>query len=210
MNHSVIIPTMWKSKKIIKMLSIYEKSPHIKEIIIIDNDTSASFNLVSSKIRHIRQSKNIYVNASWNLGASLANYDIIIANDDVVIDRLDELIIKISKTDYDIVGPDFKSTRKEGVINIKPIDKFSANSYGSFMFVRKYTHIPEYLKIWYGDNILFKNSKKRGIFSGIKMDMGVSETIKTDKKFSNLIEQDRRLFCEKYKKVPYIPRNKRK
>ena len=38
--YSLVIPTMWCSDKIFRMLPIYDKSEYIKEIIIIDNDFS--------------------------------------------------------------------------------------------------------------------------------------------------------------------------
>ena len=35
---SIIIPTMWKSKHLVKMLDLYQKSKYVYEIILIDND----------------------------------------------------------------------------------------------------------------------------------------------------------------------------
>lgn len=84
---SVIIPTMWCSDLIFKLLDNLESSYFVGEIILIDNDKSKRPAHIKNtdKIRIIEQEKNIYVNPSWNLGVELANYEnICISNDDLV------------------------------------------------------------------------------------------------------------------------------
>lgn len=159
---SIVIPTMWLSNKLIPMLKIYEKSSYVKEIIIIDNDPLKKIDLSEfSKIRYYTKGKNIYVNPSWNWGYSLSNYELILANDDILIENLDDVLGLISKSDCDIIGVDVSKNTKN--LKIDYIDKFPEKSYGCFMYIKKYTYIPDQLKIWYGDKILFENSKKRGL-----------------------------------------------
>lgn len=90
---SIVIPTMWKSNKIFGMLPVYEKSKYVKEIIIIDNNPKKKIDLSEyKKIRYYTKGKNIYVNPSWNWGYALSNYNLILANDDIIIN--DSLMIK--------------------------------------------------------------------------------------------------------------------
>lgn len=71
MSFSVIIPTMWKSKRTQGMLSALEASEHVKEIVLIDNDPSARKSVKLEhfkKLIHLPQEENIFVNPAWNLG----------------------------------------------------------------------------------------------------------------------------------------------
>jgi len=84
---SVIIPTMWCSDLIFKLLDILNDNDMVGEIILIDNDKSKRPPQITStsKLRIIEQEQNIYVNPAWNLGVELSNYpNICISNDDLV------------------------------------------------------------------------------------------------------------------------------
>ena len=86
---SIIIPTMWRSDKILKMLPIYEKCDLVKEVIIIDNDPKLTPDLKPySKILYYTNGENIYVNPAWNLGYTLSSNQVILANDDIIINDL--------------------------------------------------------------------------------------------------------------------------
>lgn len=177
--YSIVIPTMWVSDKIHDMLLIYEKSYHVKEVILIDNNPLKKPDLSKyTKIKYYTKGHNIYVNPSWNWGASLANEKLIIANDDIFINNLDEVLKEISNSDYDIIGVNL--IRDGESVKIETIDHFPAQSYGCFMFVKKYFYIPEQLKIWYGDNILFNNNPKKGILKNAKISANKSETINSN------------------------------
>jgi len=200
--YSVVIPTMWKSNKIFSMLSIYEKSQYVEEIIIINNNYQKTpKNLKKySKLKLYTKYKNLYVNSSWNWGNKIANYNLILANDDLIIRRLDELIFKTSQTNYDIIGLDADGIKRNSNIKIKEVKKFPRRSYGCFMLLKKYYNIPEDLKIFFGDNILFQKSKLRGIFSGLKVDMDISKTIGINKSFfKKIINNDKKIYKRKYK-----------
>lgn len=159
---SIIIPTMWKSDKIHQMLDVYQKNDLVKEIIIIDNYPSEKPNLEKyNKIIYYTEGKNLYVNPSWNIGVSLSGYQIILANDDILIRDLTKILGTFKSTDFDIIGTQLGELNED--YNISPITDFPENSFGVFMYIRNYTYIPEQIKIWFGDNILFDNNKKRGI-----------------------------------------------
>jgi hypothetical protein len=177
---SIIIPTMWKSDKIFKMLPIYEKSEYVKEVIIIDNAPNLKPNLDSySKVIYYTDGENIYVNPAWNLGYTLSNYEVILANDDIVINEFDEVISLLLSSEFDIVGVSLD--KPNGALRIDNIDKFPANSYGCFMYLKKYIYIPEKFKIWYGDQFLFEVNEKRGILKNVNLETNVSETLNSNK-----------------------------
>ncbi len=163
MNFSVIIPTMWKSDLILEMLPIYEKTKRIKEVIIIDNDTDKTPDFRPyKKVLYVPQSQNIFVNPAWNLGVALANYEIILANDDIRILDIEGLLTIYEKSGYDLIGLDLSHEGK----GIEPMPRFPADCFGSLMYVKKYLYIPEQFKVWAGDNFLFHKAKKQAWVRG--------------------------------------------
>jgi GR25 family glycosyltransferase involved in LPS biosynthesis len=177
---SIVIPTMWKSEKIHKMLKIYENSKFVKEVILIDNEPKLKPNLNQyKKIIYYSKGENIFVNPAWNIGYTLSTYELILANDDIIIENLDEILDLFIKCDYDIVGISLEMSND--VTKIINISKFPAKSYGSFMYIKKYNYIPENIKIWYGDNFLFEESEKRGLLISNKPILNESKTINSNK-----------------------------
>jgi GR25 family glycosyltransferase involved in LPS biosynthesis len=179
---SLIIPTMWRSDKILKMLPIYEECDLIKEVIIIDNDPKLTPNLKPyNKILYYTKGENIYVNPAWNLGYTLSSCrQVILANDDIIINDLDKVLNLLVNSNYDIVGISLDKTN-EG-LKIDPIDTFPANSYGCFIYIKQYKYIPEKYKIWYGDQFLFEVSEKRGLLKNSNVITNVSETLNSNNK----------------------------
>lgn len=202
---SIIIPTMWLSNKLEKMLPIYENCDFVKEIILIDNDPTKTLDLSGyEKIRYYTKGKNIYVNPAWNWGYSLSNYEVILANDDILIENLNDVLCLISESNYDIVGVDVTKNSKS--LKIETVNKFPEKSYGCFMYVKNYTYIPDQLKIWYGDKILFDANKLKGILRNPHIITDKSITINSNmglfrekvgerdiKEFENLMNQKEKL-----------------
>jgi hypothetical protein len=197
---SVVIPTMWRSDKLLKMLPVYENSEYVKEIIIIDNDPTKTINLNQyTKVRYYTKGKNIFVNPSWNWGFALSNYNLILANDDVIIHDFNNVMKLISNSDCDIIGIKLHRAKDNNVyddeedksLRISPIEFFPAMGYGYFMFVKNYVYIPDQLKIWYGDKILFDVNKKRGILRNVDIDADKGKTINSNiNEFRNKIAQN--------------------
>lgn len=183
---SIIIPTMWKSSMIDTMLVEYENSPLVGEVILIDNNPSKKGKISKfKKLRYHTRGENIYVNPSWNWGASLSKHKIILANDDIIIPDVTKLLTFINdKKSYDILGVSHKP--KLGALSVLNINSFPSKGYGCFMYIKNYITIPEQFKIWYGDNILFEYNKSRGLIynSGIKSKNGVT------------VEQFRKTICK--------------
>ena len=69
---SVIIPTMWRSMRLLGMLHRLYNSDDVDEIILIDNDKDSRFSFENKKIKILEQDENIFVNPAWNLGVKEA------------------------------------------------------------------------------------------------------------------------------------------
>lgn len=196
---SIVIPTMWKSEYLLKMIPIYENSNFVKEIIIIDNDHVNKLDLsIYNKIIYYTEFKNIFVNPAWNIGYKLSKHKLIIANDDIFIPNLDEVLDMINESDYDIIGLDWNN---KDVLKIEKIDDFRKNGFGCFMYVKKYDMIPEEFKIFRGDFWLFKNSIKRGILSNPHLSGEIGKTRKSDSEFYNIGVNDLEIYDKKYKEL---------
>lgn len=197
--YSMIIPTMWQSDLINNICSNYPSSEYIDEIIIIDNDKSLSPNFSHEKVRILKEEDNIYVNPAWNKGVNLSKNDfIIISNDDVYIEDIDFLFKEIDTLDFDIMCIDVKFSNKKSCVEITKLNSKSErlSGYGSFFIMKKekYIHIPEDIKIWYGDDILFDYNENRYCFSVPVVKFYTSKTLNNPKNrsrnFKKIIADD--------------------
>lgn len=198
---SIVIPTMWRSSNILKMIPKYQISEYVKEIIIIDNDPQNKFEIESDdKIIYHTEGKNIYVNPAWNVGYSYSNYELILANDDILIEDIDSVLNLIGDSDYDIIG--VRMGEKTDTMRVDPIEFQPTNHFGSFMYVKNYIYIPEQIKIWYGDDILFDGNPKRGILIDGGITSNESATVKEFKrqKVDNILDKDKIFYKNLYTK----------
>ena len=155
---SVIIPTMWCSDLIFKLLPILEASDFVGEIILIDNDKSnrPPQIITTSKLRILEQEENIYVNPAWNLGIELSNYpNICISNDDLVWD-VQLLPYIFENIDLGIIGQ-ATSNYFDGHSEIK-IEAITERGWGwgccFFIHKKNWIEIPTEFKIACGDEYL--------------------------------------------------------
>ena len=155
---SVIIPTMWCSDLIFKLLDNLESSYFVGEIILIDNDKSKRPAHIrnTDKIRIIEQEENIYVNPAWNLGVELSNYpNICVSNDDLVWNvRLLPYILE--NIHLGIIGQATSNYYEgDGDLDIMSIGE---RNWGwgccFFLLKSKWIPIPEVLKVACGDDWL--------------------------------------------------------
>ena len=155
---SVIIPTMWCSDLIFKLLDSLNDSPFVGEIILIDNDKSKRPPQITStsKLRIIEQEENIFVNPAWNLGVELSNYpNICISNDDLVW-NVQLLPLIFQNIHLGIIGQATSNYYDErGEIRIEPITERNWG-WGCCFFIekRKWISIPTQFKIACGDDWL--------------------------------------------------------
>ena len=198
---SVVIPTMWRSNKIREMLPKYQSCELIKEIIIIDNNPQNKMSFESDdKIIYHTEGENIFVNPAWNIGYSYSNHELVLVNDDILIEDVESILKTIQESDFDIVG--VQMGPKNDLMGIKEIKHFPMNHYGSFLYVKNYVYIPEQIKIWFGDNILFSNNEKKGLLTNCGITSNESKTV-NEFRFEvtdNILKRDTQLYKEMSKK----------
>lgn len=191
---------MWFSNKILNSIQVFNTSACVDEIIIIDNNSHSSLDLSTfSKVIHIKNENNLYVNPSWNLGVKLSkNENIIIANDDLVIKNIDDILLHSDINDYDLIGLDYKNINKGNGVVIKNSNINMEKGFGCFIVTKKskYINIPEEIKIWYGDVFLFNSIKNKAIFSCDDIDIQLSETVLKINNLHTILDNDKELFSK--------------
>ena len=162
--YSVVIPTLWKPLDFPRFVSQLSKCEDIGEIIIISNNPNKIKTFrKESKIRVINLDGNIGVNPAWNLGVKEAKYSkIAVINDDITFNSkvFKKVTPLLEKDSTGIVG---LSTGEEGDYVISPTEK-RQDGFGCMFFIDKgnYTDIPNPLKIFFGDDWLFKLCQLKG------------------------------------------------
>jgi hypothetical protein len=204
---SVIIPTLWKSNFIYKLLDDLESSSYVGEIILIDNNNEYDKHIEKyyTKINLVRSETNLYVNPSWNIGANLAKYEnLVICNDDINFDA-DSTLSYISTVidDVDIIGLDINNFYSDKCDPMLKKIEGRPSCWGCLMFIKKnkWIYIPESLKIACGDDFLLKSySDNAYMITNISVDGEISATsILPD--FFNLSFKDIDLYNEYIKNV---------
>ena len=189
---SIIIPTLWRSELLLKMLPVYQASAMVAEIIIIDNNHSQSKPISMDKVVYINPGKNIYVNPAWNLGASLAKHTIVLANDDLYIQKLDALLLAVSHCKLELIGASVNNhlRHKTGIQELNKEEGFPRRSFGCFMVCRSYKYIPEQLRIYSGDRFLFESASTVGRIGSSYISTPISETMRSNEQFYQIGGED--------------------
>jgi hypothetical protein len=160
---------MWKYEPFKDFLNELLEHENVGEVILIDNDPlKTPLRLPSSnKLNYKTFGTNIYVNPSWNWGVENAQYDnVCILNDDMKFDLnvLEDLKVILNDPNTGVCGiiPGIEGYSQppvtDGNYEVVPwtpgIHQFG---YGCLMFVNKnnWVHIPEEIKIYYGDYFIF-------------------------------------------------------
>jgi glycosyltransferase involved in cell wall biosynthesis len=184
--YSIIIPTLWKSKRTDKLLKDLENCEYVDEIIVIDNTSIYETDGTIGKIRMVSKGENIYVNPAWNWGIELAkNECIALCNDDINFDPnifgvIDESIL----TYVGIIGMgegNYKDEIDKERGSYIDIWESGVNDWGwGCLILLKKSHwlpIPNEIKIWYGDNIIKDvNSVSKGVLRNFKIETEMSTT----------------------------------
>jgi len=192
---SIIIPTMWFSSKLECLIGELIKSELVEEIIIIDNNilSNNKTKIVSEKLKVLPQKENIFVNPAWNLGVEISkNENIIISNDDLCITNINKVLLEILNTNFDFIGLDYSNINKNDEVIITKTSGGMTKGFGCFMFIKKnkYIQIPENIKIWFGDAILYNNIENKGKLSCDNFIIELSKTIKSMSNSLETIKQD--------------------
>jgi beta-1,4-mannosyl-glycoprotein beta-1,4-N-acetylglucosaminyltransferase len=214
-NVHVVIPTMLQcdiemfKNNIIKLL----QCNIIKEICIIDNSNTTTFNEIitsineqydTNKIRIISNDNNIGVNPAWNEGMKYNNSEFyLLLNDDIDFDiqiLYDSINIMNKHDKVDVVAIPEKNiiTKSEDIqYNIYKPDEFTFTekdgksykfTWGWFIFGRSYQwkDIPYDLIYFFGDNVIYDYIEKRHNFYAIIKNRFVNHQVsKTISTFNN-------------------------
>lgn len=213
---SIIMPTLWKGEYYKRMLPIFNEHKLIDEILIIDNDTNSTDQEIIklSKVRHIPQKENIYVNPAWNLGVAEAKQEVIcLYSDDVLFDiQCLEMIYEKCTPENGMVGFSLETISEKSddleylasclapweVMQVTPCT-FMHYRFGISLFMHRnsYYKIPEYYKIYYGDTHLFDQNVMNGKQHHKVDGCAVATKMKsTTKLFNEVVENDKRIFQE--------------
>lgn len=164
MKYSVIIPTLWKSDRTKKLINDLKECEYVDEIIIIDNTCTEEMDMNHpNKVRMVSKGENIYVNPAWNWGIELAkNERVALVNDDINFNpNIFGIITDDILDEYGIIGQsefNYKGNNSDEPI----LQKWTGNvrdwGWGCLiMFDKKnWIDIPDDIKIWYGDDFVFK------------------------------------------------------
>lgn len=115
------------------------------------------------KFKIVETKENIFTSKSWNIGHTLSDSEILcLLNDDVVVGPKTYNFVSSSiNEEVGIIGiNDFYFSQRSNQnlpIKVQPIDK-RPNAFGCCMFMlrKKYSEIPETLKVWYNDDWLMQ------------------------------------------------------
>lgn len=189
--YSVIIPTMWRSPRTLKLISDLVQCDKVGEVIIIDNNPGG--NIVSGgKVKIISNGQNNYVNPSWNMGVHAATYPLIaICNDDINFNA--NKMFELEPECSDIFGLGVLSYDIEREFDYPTVTPASsrAHGWGCLMMFRKedYKPIDERLRVSFGDDWLFLNLAQRYNINGIRVETEMSTTSR-EAEFIAIAEED--------------------
>ena len=158
---SVVIPTLWKSKRIHTLLQDLISCDSVGEIILIDNSNKfKQYYDILSKTKVIIPSQNMFVSESWNFGIRSAKYDnIALCNDDINFNsNIFDMFLQ-----SDIIGvvgqasDNYHYDYSQNPI-ITPMIGTRPWGWGCLIFLKKeyWKEVPESLRVWYGDDWLVK------------------------------------------------------
>jgi hypothetical protein len=183
--YSVIIPTLWKSNRIGKLLFDLIKCEYVDEIILIDNGGKFfEYFEALDKVKLVQTGENIYVNPAWNLGVKLAKNDLIaLLNDDINFNpNIFGVITNDILLEYGIIGQsefNYKVNNSDEPILEKWTGKVRDWGWGCLILFDKknWIDIPDDIKIWYGDDYIFKcNLAQKSTLKNFNIETEMSTT----------------------------------
>ena len=183
--YSVVALTMWKCERFRETLRELNEHPLVGEIILIDNSESDVEPLNLSKLNHIKEVKNTYINPAWNKGVSLAKYDkLLVLNDDLWFDwNIFSILQPYITEEIGLIGmaeENFDNPSNE--FGLEPIyHRNGGFACAFFIHKNNWIDIPFEMKLWGGDDWLFvknrENKKQNYKIVGFKLEGEVSGTL---------------------------------
>lgn len=229
-NLSVIIPTLQKDIETLNnLVSRLVVDDVVKEVLIIDNSLKG-YSFENKKVRVIIPKENLFVNPSWNLGVREAqNEYICLANDDIGIpNNFCTKVLENFSDDFGVIGMDnayVTNTRNKDnkvvidinkvelndsrEVNFKPV-KYRTHNFGIMMFFKKenYVEIPEDLKIFYGDDWVIYQARKKGKYNQVCTGQEIYHLGSlSSNKFTGLVNEEKKKYLKhilpNYKRLLY-------
>lgn len=195
-----VIPTLQRSAALLPLLRQLDDHPLVAEVVLIDN-ASLPLSERYRGVRRIDPGENLYVNPSWNLGVAESTTDMVaLCNDDVLFTpSLIDAAARALRLPVGLVGPSnvcFKGIwGPGGKARFRPTYR-RPSGFGTLMFLRRdsYIEIPSSMKIWFGDDWLFYQQRRRNLaFHGVDIDTQMSTT-SSSPEFGPMFDQDREAF----------------
>lgn len=195
--YTIIIPTLWESNRTNRLIDDLYSCEYVDEIIIIDNSYNKIIDFYKNdKIRIISKGENIYVNPAWNLGIELSRNDsIALCNDDINFNpNIFELITPNELLKFGIIGQsefNYNCKNTDEPIIEEIIHDERNWGWGCLIFLNRqnWINIPDDIKIWYGDDFIFKcNPSIKSIIKNFNIETEMSTT--SDKQIWNNRKQE--------------------
>lgn len=214
----LVIPTLWKSPKIHKMLPQYIQNPNVSSIHIMDNGQEFRKyfpNGFNPKLRVYtpHQYNEWYINPAWNMGVSHCGQNSIVGvlNDDVEFNTDIFEWIVINSENIGILGMHSDNYKLEQDSNYEIIDiPQHMHGWGCMFFFEKrdWSIIPPQLKLYFGDTWQFHmNEVPCKALTGLSMtDSNISETTARGdffKEFNELYLSEREWFFKNVQQKNY-------
>jgi len=200
------MPSMFIPDGIVERVKEVCAHPLVGEFILMDNTVEGG-NIKEEipKLTYIEEGQNTFINPAWNKGAAMAKYDkLMFLNDDVITDftLIDKVYDHITE-DKGIIGLGEGCWKYNGgEFGVRPIHEFRGG-FACLFFIHKnvYRHIPEDIKVWYGDNWLFEKTGRHP-YEIINWEIGgqVSATINTPKIWP-ITREDEKMWVNKVRNI---------
>lgn len=195
---SVVAATMYKLPYFMDTLKTLVELESVEEIIVIENSDCPFEKFTHPKIVYIKVYSNIYCNPAWNMGVRVSKNDYIcLLSDDIVFDFHSVLngLIEVGTMEQagmiGLAADCYEDIPDDSEVEV--VRSFGRGfGFGSCMFLAKenYVHIPDDLKINWGDEWLYrKQSKPNYEISKLKTNCAVSKTV-SDPILSEVLEMD--------------------
>ena len=164
--YSVVALTMWKCERFRETLAELNKHPLVGEIILIDNSETEVEPLNLSKLTHIKEEKNTYINPAWNKGVSLAKYDkLLVLNDDLWMNwNIFNVLESYITNEVGMIGmAEENFDNPSSLLGLEPIyHRNGGFACAFFIHKNNWINIPFEMKLWGGDDWLFVKNRENG------------------------------------------------
>jgi len=195
---SIIIPVFNQvdfTKQVIDSIEDNIQLSDSYELLIINNassDRTQEYLKIRSKfnknIKVINLKKNIYVNPAWNLWASRAKWEyLIFMNNDITLFKNFDVKM-LAYYEWKVVCPCTLNYGQEHSF------KQNSNINGTCFMIKKsdYVPVPEYLKLWYWDDFIYRTLWVNWLFESV-VHWG-SQTLNTLPNVQEIIDKDTELW----------------